>query len=116
MEPHLPAEFGTLDPERVADDRRRLREEHYRCVTAELPAGRLLVFDIEPGPPERMCEAIRVPSADAARSRLENPSLNWFGRALSAHAQGDFERFDQVVQVKRRLRAPRADTAGEPRE
>ena len=57
-----------------------------------------------------------VPSADAARSRLENPSLNWFGRALSAHAQGDFERFDQVVQVKRLLRAPRADTVGEPRE
>ena len=62
-----------------------MREEHHRRrVRAELPPGRLLVFDIESDPPERLCEFIGAPRALARHHRVENPSLNRWGEAVAA--------------------------------
>ena len=80
----LEARFGTTDPTRVAEGWRALREAHHRRVRAELAPERLLVFDIESDPPERLCEFIGVPQAYARHYRVENPSLNRFGEALAA--------------------------------
>ena len=80
----LEARFGTADPATVAEGWRALREEHHRRVCAELPPGRLLVFDIESDPPERLCAFIDAPPALARHYRVENPSLNRWGEALAA--------------------------------
>ena len=53
-------------------------------MCAELPPERLLVFDIESDPPERLCELIGAPPALARHYRVENPSLNRWGEALAA--------------------------------
>ena len=81
---HLEMRFGTTDPDRVADGWRALWDEHHRRVAAELPPERLLVFDIESDPPERLCDFVGVPRACAGHYRLENPSLNRLGLALAA--------------------------------
>ena len=82
--PCLEARFGTTDPARVAEGWRALREAHHRQVRAELPPERLLVFDIESDPPQRLCEFIGAPQAFARHYRVENPSLNRWGEALAA--------------------------------
>ena len=82
--PCLEARFGTADPVRVAEGWRALREAHHRRVRAELPPERLLVFDIESDPPQRLCEFIGAPQAFARHYRVENPSLNRWGEALGA--------------------------------
>ena len=82
--PCLEARFGTTDPVRVAEGWRALREAHHRRVRAELPPERLLVFDIESDPPERLCEFIGAPRAMARHYRVENPSLDRWGEALAA--------------------------------
>ena len=82
--PCLEARFGTTDPSGVAEGWRALREAHHRQVRAELPPERLLVFDIESDPPERLCEFIGVARACARHYRVENPSLNHLGHALAA--------------------------------
>ena len=53
-------------------------------MRAELPPERLLVFDIESDPPQRLCEFIGAPQAFARHYRVENPSLNRWGEALGA--------------------------------
>ena len=78
------ARFGTDDPARVADCWRAAWEAHHRRVRAEIPAERLLVFDIEADPPERLCDFVGVPRSYARFFTLENPSLNRAGEALDA--------------------------------
>ena len=71
--------FGTSDPQRVAALWRAEREAHHAHVLAALPAGRLLVFDIEADPPERLCDFIGVPRACARFWTRENPSPGRLG-------------------------------------
>ena len=78
------ARFGTGDPARVAACWRAEWEAHHARVLAELPPDRLLVFDIESDPPERLCDFAGLPRACARHWRIENPSLNRAGRALDA--------------------------------
>lgn len=76
--------FGTDDPAEVADRWRAEWEEHHRRVVAEIPAERLLVFDIESDPPERLCDFVGVPRSCARHWRRENPSMNAAGRLVGA--------------------------------
>lgn len=76
--------FGTSDPERVAACWRAEREAHHAHVQAVLPADRLLVFDIETDPPERLCDFVGVPRAYARFWTRENPSPGRLGALLDA--------------------------------
>ena len=80
---HCLARFGTTDPAQVERALRRLREDHHRRVREEIGPDRLLVFDIESDPPERLCEFIGVDRSMARHWRRENPSPGPFGRMLS---------------------------------
>ena len=80
---HYLARFGTSDPAEVALAWRRLREDHHRRVREDIDPHRLLVFDIESDPPERLCDFIGVDRAMARHWRRENPTLGFTGRTLS---------------------------------
>ena len=93
--------FGTADPERLAAGWQALWEDHHRAVRADIAPERLLVFDIESDPPERLCDFIGVPRGHARHWRLENPSLGAIGRAAARLAPGALKR-----AVPARLKAP----------
>ena len=89
---HYEWRYGTADPERVADIWRADWEEHHRAVVAELPAERLLVFDIETDPPELLCDFVGLPRSLARGYTAENPTLNSWGAALVRRAPGPVKR------------------------
>ena len=89
---HALARFGTADPARVAAGWRALWEEHHRRVKAELAPERLLVFDIESDPPERLCDFAGLPRACARHWRLENPTMGPFGNTLARLAPRGLKR------------------------
>lgn len=101
QEPHALGRFGTRDPERIAEGWRALWERHHREVRADIAASRLLVFDIERDPPERLCDFVGVPRSHARFWRLENPTLGPLGRAAA-------QLMPQALKeaVPRRLKAP----------
>lgn len=76
--------FGTSDPRRVAALWRAEREAHHARVQAVLPAERLLVFDIEGDPPERLCDFVGVPHDCARFWTRENRSPGRLGALLDA--------------------------------
>ena len=76
--------FGTDDPRAVAEHWRAAWEEHHRRAVAEVPADRLLVFDIESDPPERLCDFVGVPRSCARLYTLENPRMLPFAESLAA--------------------------------
>ena len=71
---HCLRRFGTTDPGAVAAGWRALWEAHHHRVRAEIDPARLLVFDIESDPPERLCDFAGLDRACARHWRLENPS------------------------------------------
>ncbi|MXZ82057.1 MAG: hypothetical protein F4Z15_12065 [Gammaproteobacteria bacterium] len=79
---HWMLRFGTADPERVAEGLRAERDEHHRRVLAEIPADELLVFDIESGPPEKLCDFVGVGRECAQFWTRENATMNPLGRFL----------------------------------
>ena len=87
-----PRRFGTDDPERVAECRRAEWTAHHARVRARIPPERLLVFDIESDPPERLCDFVGVPRSCARFYSLANPSLNRLGEALAACVPGPLKR------------------------
>ena len=93
--------FGTADPDRVAAGWRALWDDQHRAVRADIAPERLLVFDIESDPPERLCDFVGVPRGHARYWRLENPSLGVLGRAAARLAPGALKR-----AVPSRLKAP----------
>ena len=108
--PCLQARFGITDPAQVAEGWRALREEHHRRVCAELPPERVLVFDIESDPPQRLCDFIGAPRSFARHYQVENPSLNRWGEALAACLPFALKRAlpeRLKLPVKRMLRARR---------
>ena len=84
--------FGTDDPERVAECWRAEWTAHHARVRATIPPERLLVFDIESNPPEKLCDFVGVPHSCARFFALENPSLNPLGEALAACVPGPVKR------------------------
>ncbi len=78
------ARYGTADPARVAERLRAEWDTHHRRVLRVVPPGRLLVFDIESDPAERLCDFIGVPRSRAPLYTHENPSFNAFGALLAA--------------------------------
>ena len=108
------ARFGTGDPEEAAALWRAAWEAHHRRVRASIPPERLLVFDIESDPPERLCGFAGLPRACARFWTLENPSLNRLGTAVSACLPGPVKRAvpDAVkYPAKKLLRRRRDDVA-----
>ncbi len=83
VERHYELRFGTGDAERVAACWRAEWEAHHRRVREEIPTERLLVFDIESDPPERLCDFAGLPRSYACHWRLENPTPNALGRAMA---------------------------------
>ena len=101
------ARYGTGDPERVAECLRAEWEAHHRRVCNEIPPQRLLVFDIEADPPERLCDFVGVPRSQAGLYTSENRSFNVFGDWLDTWLPGPVKRAvpDRVKSpVKRLLR------------
>ena len=86
------ARFGTDDPRAVAEHWRAAREAHHRRVVASIPPARLLVFDIESDPPERLCDFAGVPRACARLYTLENPRMAPLAEALAARLPGPVRR------------------------
>ena len=84
MRAHCRWRFGTADPERVAARLRAEWDAHRRAVAADIPAERLLVFDVESDAPERLCDFVGVPRACARHWARRNPSMGPAGRALAA--------------------------------
>ena len=82
QEPFRQWYYGTTDVDAIADIWRRQWAELHRDVLSAVPAERLLVFDIESDPPERLCEFAGLPLSCAANYTQENPSLNAVGRFL----------------------------------
>ena len=61
-------------------------ERHVAAVTASVPADRLLAFDIERDPPERLCDFLGLPRDRARLWTRENATMNRFGRLLAGAA------------------------------
>ena len=55
---------------------------HIEAVRAGVPAGRLLVFDIESDSPESLCRFVGLEASAARHYRDENPGLGRVGQAL----------------------------------
>ena len=81
---HYELRFGTTDPARVAACWRAEREAHHARVRREIPAGSLLEFDIESGPPEQLCDFVGLPRACARHWRRRNPTLSRVARLVAA--------------------------------
>ena len=71
--------FGTSNPEQVAACWRAEREAHHAHVLSVLPPERLLVFDIEADPPERLCDFLGLPRECSRFWTRENPSPGRLG-------------------------------------
>jgi hypothetical protein len=76
-------EYGTTDWDGISDVWRRRWDEHHEAVLAEIPAERLLVFDIEKDDPRRLCEFAGLPADGARHYKQENPSLNGVGMVIA---------------------------------
>ena len=108
MPGYLRHRFGTDDAARVAACWLAARDAHHAAVVADIPADRLLVFDIESGAPERLCDFAGVPRARAGRYRPENPTMGALGNALADRVPRTVKRAlpDGVrLRLKRLLRA-----------
>ena len=81
---HYEWRYGTADLERVADVWREDWEEHHRAVVAELPAERLLVFDIETDPPELLCDFVGLPRVPRPALHGGEPDAELVGRGPGA--------------------------------
>ena len=97
--------YGTAEPGRVAERLRAEWEAHHRRVREAVPPGRLLVFDIESDPPERLCDFVGVPRARAALYTHENPAFNALGALLEQWLPRPVKRAvpERVKQPAKRL-------------
>jgi hypothetical protein len=75
--------YGTTDWKVICDIWRGEWDEHHEKVQAEIPAERLLVFDIEKDDPRRLCEFAGLPADGARHYKQENPSLNGVGMVIA---------------------------------
>ena len=101
------ARYGTSDPVALAEIWSRDWDDYHREVMAGIPAERLLVFDIESDPPERLCEFVGLPETAARHWTLENPTLNPVAAAVAGKIPVPVKRVVPpwiVLPVKKRLR------------
>jgi len=59
--------YGSYNLWRFSACLRREWKQHYDAVTSTIPADRLLVFDIESDPPEKLCRFCNIPESKASR-------------------------------------------------
>ena len=106
--------FGTSDPERVAALWRAEREAHHAHVLSVLPPERLLVFDIEADPPERLCDFVGVPRGCARFWTRENPTPGRLGTLLDDALPAPLKRAvpDAVKRPVKRWLGRRAPPGG----
>ncbi len=76
-------EFGTTEWDGISDIWRQRWDEHHEKVIEDIPADRLLVFDIENDDPKMLCDFAGLPADGARHYRQENPSLNGVGMAIA---------------------------------
>lgn len=70
--------YGTTNLGQFSAALSRDREVHHREVVATVPASRLLVFDVERDPPERLSRFCRLPDSAARHYGHENRSPSAF--------------------------------------
>ncbi len=75
--------YGTTDMEELSDLWREEWDAHHRDVIADIPAERLLVFDIERDDPALLCRFAGLPPEGSRHYTQANPSLTPVGAALS---------------------------------
>ena len=73
---------GLADQDEVVAHWRADWRAHIEVVRAGVPAGRLLVFDIESDSPEALCRFVGLDVSAAHQYRRENPGLGRLGRAI----------------------------------
>ncbi len=78
-------EYGADDWEGISREWRRRWDEHHEKARAEIPADRLLVFDIERDDPRLLSEFAGLPPDGARHYKRENPSLNGLGMAIARY-------------------------------
>ena len=74
--------YGLADLDKVVAHWRADWRAHIEAVRAGVPAGRLLVFDIESDSPEALCRFVGLDPSAARHYRHENPGLGRLGRAI----------------------------------
>ncbi len=107
---YFEARWGTSDPVELSEIWTREWEEHHSQVRAGIPSERLLVFDIERDPPERLCDFIGLPHSAARHWRVENPTMHRWGAWAAARIPVPVKRVvpvEVVLSAKRLLRRPR---------
>ena len=81
---YVRARYGSTDLDAFAAALARERAEHHRAVRAAVPPERLLVFDIERDPPERLARFCGLPPPAGARFTRENATrsaaVHWLAR------------------------------------
>ena len=95
---YLSHRYGTTDLKQVAAALERDLETHHRDVAATVPASRLLVFDIECDPPEKLCRFCGLPDSAVRHYGHENRSPSVF------HHFGNRVRTTIPDPVKQRLK------------
>lgn len=69
--------YGTSDRDEIVARWRAEREEHHSNVIRDVPADRLLVFDIEKDDPIRLCRFAGLPESCASNYRRDNRYSPW---------------------------------------
>ena len=80
---HYKWRYGAERPDQVKDCLRAEWEDHHARVQQEIPAGQLLVFDVERDSPGKLCAFAGLPPSYSRFYTLENPSLNRFGLLIA---------------------------------
>ena len=72
--PHFERQFGTSDIKIISKHLRKEWDEHHKDVMASVPPDRLLVFNIESDPPEKLCRFVGLPDSCAINFTKKNVS------------------------------------------
>ena len=86
---YLSHRYGTTNLREFSAALSRDREAHHRNVLATVPASRLLVFDVERDPPEKLCRFCGLPDSASRHYGHENRSASvfrYYGNRLRGRA------------------------------
>ena len=77
--------YGTTDLDAISDVWREEWDAHHRNVMSDIPAKRLLVFDIGRDDPALLCRFAGLPAECARHYGRENASLGRYGTVVSRY-------------------------------